>query len=419
MAHSYTLLDLPDLVLHKICMYIPDPFDLVYFGNTCTRIRRISSSPSLWWPIAFRWCDGLWIYIDSNPDEDHPRDWLLQVLRSFMIKRFGTEMKCEFSGREEWKRVDSYKFRCLVGMVRLAYEKHKDNHPAILYEQWLYDIGLYRRVNVCNNFASQNFEFNRDVIEQLTKLGQAEERDLRRRKQPNKDLRYYIKRVNTAGKEWMSELFPAGPHGSICPLLMCPLQNAITNEVSGIEGLSICLSIALAEILRKKHKALFLSLRDILVIVKAFCTFFMEDVMTVLPSIDSSDGATTFKSAVLHIVNHNAFNRCLLQNVFTLYGVKLQCKEVLREFSNFLQQEGGIDMIVDKFRARVRETMFSEINRVLFDNNVDCNNMVTRINLSDSDLIGGDNSKQEMSAAAFVSQTGALVTWHLTGRMRF
>lgn len=418
MAYSYTFLDLPDLVLHNICSHIDDPFDLMYLGNTCTRLRKITSAPSLWWSVAFQWLEGLWIYINSNPDESHPREWLLEIIKAFTIKRAGSEMKCEFQNGEQWKRVESSKFRCLVGMLRLAYERHKDNHPAVLFEQWLYDIGLYRRVNVRTNYTCQNLEFSKDVIEQLTKLGQAEERDLRRRKQPNKDLRYYIKRVHTSEEEWMTELFPAGPHGSICPLLMCPLQNAVTNEVSGLQGLSICLCIALTRILRRHYKALYLPLRDAIIVIKTFCSFFVQDVMNVLPSLESRFGTMSIKSAVLYIVNENEYNKPLLQNVFTLYRITLPCENVLREFSNFLQEQGGIDMIVDKWRRRIRETMYNEINYVLFQNNSN-NNAVTRINLTDSDLIGGDNSRQEMSAAAFVSQTGVLVTWHLTGRMRF
>lgn len=356
--------------------------------------------------------------MNTNPDEHHPKEWLLGILKELAVIQTGTESKCSFGSGEEWKRTESQRFRCLFGMLRLAYERNKDDHPAVLYEQWLYDIGLYHRANVHTDFMCQNFDLTNDLISQLTNLGQAVERDLRRRKQPNKDPKYYLKRVSVSEENWMVELFPAGPHGTICPLLMCPFQNAVSNEVSGLQGLSVCLSMTLAKCLRQKYRLLQLPLRDVLVIIKTFCSFFIRDVARMIPEMEARFGSISLRKVVLNLVNENAFDKYLLQSVFNLYGIKLLSKSVLVEFSNFLHKHEGIDVIVDGMRARIREAMFDEINYVLFQNRVN-NKVVTRLNLTDSDLIGGDNSRQEMSSAAFISETGVLVSWHLTGRMRF
>lgn len=417
MESNINLLDLPDLVLHNICTYISDPFDLIHFGNTCTRFRMITSAPSLWWPIAFQWFDGLWIYLSYNSESDHPRDWLIEVFRKVTVLSSGTDTKCAFSDGEEWVRCESRKFRCIFGMLRLVYGGKKNDHPAVLYHQFAYDVGLYVRVNVHTDFSNTSEAgFSEDAVNVLSHLGQAADRDLRRRKQPNKDPKYYIRYCATAKNKWMSELFPTGLYGTICPMLICPFQNSFTDETTGLQGLSVCLSEILALYLKRCCKSL--RLKDILSIIKTFCAFFVQEIANMLPEMQSRFSTTSLKALVPIIIKEKLLNVELLQTVLDVYSVNFTCRDVLTGFVNKLRDYDGIDSIVERVRLRLRYALYDEINSVLFQNDNN-DHTVTRINLTDSDLIGGDNARQEMSASAFISKNGVLITWHLTGRMRF
>lgn len=78
-----------------------------------------------------------------------------------------------------------------------------------------------------------------------------------------------------------------------------------------------------------------------------------------------------------------------------------------------LKEHGTLDAIVDMARIRWRHSLLSDIEDVIGHNG---STLVSRINLTDCDAIGGDNPHQDMAAAAFVSQSGALVTWQLLGQ---
>ncbi|GIY03068.1 f-box domain-containing protein [Caerostris darwini] len=415
MASNPSIVHLPDLVLYNICSFIECPFDLLHFGNTCSRLRKISSSSSLWWSVAFRWLKGLWFFMEEGTSEENARNWFLEILRIYSKRSLNTKLECHFSNNETWIRVDSPKFRFLVNMIRLAYSRDKDDHPAVLYEQWLYDIGVYKRLESSIDFTVPNLKFTESMVHQLSALGQASERDLQRRKQPYKDPKYYIRRISSSRDSWMSDLFPENPCGSVCPLLMSPFQEAINHETSGLQGLAMCFSVVFERRLQNYYRTSFVSLQRIWEIVKVFTTVFLSEMLNLLPLFEASHD---LKFIVITAVDENLYDFKQLQLILDTIDLNIKSKDVIQDLSVFLKRYNGLDFAVDDVRSHFRSALNEEIKNVLFPSD-SFNSSVTRINITDSDLIGGDNSRQEMSAAAFVSDNGVLVTWHLTGRMRY
>ncbi|GFU63854.1 f-box domain-containing protein [Trichonephila clavipes] len=415
MDFDRTIMELPDEVLYKICTFINCPFDLLHFGNTCSRLRKISSSSSVWWSIAFHWFKGLWVFMEDGSGEENARNWFLDILRLFCKRPIRTKLECVFSNGEMWRRVDNPRFRILVNMMRMAYSTEKEEHPAVLYEEWLYDIGLYKRFEPNIDFKEPTLEFNEDMVNQLCTLGQASERDLCRRKQPFKSLKYYIKRIETAEKSYMTNLFANSPCGSICPLLISPFVNALAAETSGVQGLSMCSSIVFEKHLQKYYKACTLSLPRVWEIVKVFCTIFVTEILDLLLTLSLN---MSVRLGVIKIVDENLCDFKQSQFMLDHFDLNIESKHVAHDLAIFLRKYQGIDFAVDEIRSVFRNAINEEIHKVLFPPGPS-NYFVTRINLTDSDLIGGDNFRQEMAAAAFVSRNGVLVTWHLIGRMRY
>ncbi|GBM30187.1 hypothetical protein AVEN_134225-1 [Araneus ventricosus] len=417
MASEFSLMELPDLVLYNICSFINCPFDLLHFGNTCSRLRKISSSSSLWWSLAFRWFKGLWIFMEDGSMEENARNWLLEIIYIYCKRPVSTKLGCQFTNGEVWQRVDTPKFRFLVSMIRTAYTRDKDDHPAVLFEQWLYDIGLYKRLESFIDFATPDLEFSRDMVTELSALGQAAERDLRRRKQPFKDPKYYIRRIASSKDSWMTDLFPESPCGSICPLLMSPFQDASIHETSGIQGLAMCLSVVFERNIQNHYKASSLSLQRIWEIVKVFTTVFVSEILDLLQLFQSRFETQSLKLVVLTIVGENLSDFKQLQVILDHFGLNIKSKDVINDLAIYLKKYRGVDFAVDEIRSYFRNAINEEVKNAVSPPGSD--SIVTRINITDSDLIGGDNYKQEMSAAAFISGYGVLVTWHLTGRTRF
>ncbi|KAG8189537.1 hypothetical protein JTE90_008497 [Oedothorax gibbosus] len=412
---NYSLLDLPDLVLYNICAELTCPFDLLSLGNTCSRLRRISSTPSSWWKLAFRWLRGLWVLMEEGSIEVNARDWMLDIMRQYCAKATRTKPEVVFNGGETWRRVDSPKFRFLFNLMRVAYTKDREDNPAVLYEQWLYDMGLYQRTSLCVEYTRHDFDFSQDEVVQLSTLGQASERDLCRRKQPFKDPKWYLKRIGVSGQPWMEELFPVSLNGSICPLLMCPFLNSCHREVSGPQGLAICFSRVFEQRLMHTCKSSSLPLYNVWELIKVATSVFMSEILFVLRSFESRLADLSLKGAFCAIVMENIHNFPQVQMIFEKMELSFTAMDVCRDLILLLNEYKEIDFVVDDVRLVLRRAINEEINKVLFPS---CS-LVTRINLTDSDLIGGDNSKHEMSSAAFVSDHGVLVTWHLTGRMRY
>ncbi|GIX97858.1 f-box domain-containing protein [Caerostris extrusa] len=228
------------------------------------------------------------VFMEEGTSEENARNWFLEILRIYSKQSINTKLECHFSNNETWRRVDSPKFRFLVNMIRLAYSRDKDDHPAVLYEQWLYDIGVYKRLESSIDFTVPNLKFTESMVHQLSALGQASERDLQRRKQPYKDPKYYIRRIASSRDSWMSDLFPENPCGSVCPLLMSPFLEATNHETSGLQGLAMCFSVVFERRLQNYYRTSFVSLQRIWEIVKVFTTVFLSEMLNLLPLFEGS-----------------------------------------------------------------------------------------------------------------------------------
>ncbi|XP_015925266.2 uncharacterized protein [Parasteatoda tepidariorum] len=415
MSCSHSLVNLPDLVLHHICTFLSCPFDLLHFGSTCSRIRKITLSESLWWPLAFQWFDGLWIMLHKASRRYNSRDWFLETIKYYSTRSSRTKQECLFLDGEKWERVDTKKARFLINLLDLVYSQDFDS-PFVLYERYLYDIGMYTRMNPCLNFADDNLEISRNTILELADLSQAADRDLRRRKQPFKDYKYYIKRFGTSAN-WKTDLFPSNINGSICPLLLCPLRCTSISDASKVEALRLCLSIILGKHLRSCYTVSSMPLKDLPDAFHLFTSVFLSHLLSSSApvALDSEGKVCLKKCSALLCKDLARFEE--LQYMFHAFGFNIRYENVLTDIGDFFTRLESLNHAVDQIRLKLRKEMMLEIEKVLFPNNE--RNDVTRVNLTDSDFIGGDNCQQEMSAAAFISNKGAFVTWHLIGRMRF
>ncbi|KAL3185765.1 hypothetical protein MRX96_028663 [Rhipicephalus microplus] len=89
--------------------------------------------------------------------------------------------------------------------------------------------------------------------------------------------------------------------------------------------------------------------------------------------------------------------------------VGLHWREVMSRCAAMLKEHGTVDAIVDMPRIRWRRVLLFDIEAVVGPRD---GTLVSRINLTDGGTVGGDNPRQAI-AAAFVSQSGVLVTWQL------
>lgn len=418
MESPLNLLSLPDLALYHICSYLDCPIDLLNVSSTCTRLRKAVSSQSFWWRAALNWCEGMWPWLEKPPALNSPQQWIIGVLQKHASLSHNTKSLCTF-GDEKWERVDDRKFRCHLGMLRIAYaDRNRSDHPAILYQQWLYDIGLYHRSNPSLSFSLDDFKFNSEAISMLASLGQAKERDLRARKQPHINPVYYIQKVAVAHADWQDMLFPSGPHGTIAPLLICPFQDAGCSELSGLYGLRMCLSLVLEKHLKPFCLTNQVTPAEMWTIINRASESFLKQFVMFIPQMKERYGLHCMRPGLSELAKMDSTSLQSWQSDLDELKVPFHWKSLVQELHHYVERYKGIDNVVDKVRLRWRHAIVKMADHVLGGGS-DKDKTVVRINLTDSDLIGGDNKRQEMSATAFISDCGVLVTWHLTGRIRF
>lgn len=408
------ILDLPDLALYHICTYISCPFDLLHFGNTCTRLRNITSSPLLWHSLSFKCLHGLWVQLEEGSVEENPREWLLDVIRQLISKKINTKTNCIFPNGEEWIRGDTPKIRFLVRLLQLSYSTEKDPHPAVLHEQWLYDIGIFKRCNTVMDFPTflRNMD-NLPIAEELSNLSQAAERDLRLRKQPFKDKRYYIKFAGLAVEEEIVNLFPFSENEPLCPLLLVPSEPP--KDTLGLIPLLPCLGKILVKHLSKHYKLLSIHMMTLWEIIKVFSSFLVE---MVTREHQQRTQPCTLKEVLLTIFDDNPYNTGLFDDMTNYFHLQIPYREVVVEFCGLLNGNESKTLGIEVIRSSLRKQLLNEVKFTLFPPE-SSNNHAARLNLTDSDLIGGDNGHQEMSCAALISNYGVLVIWQLVGRSRY
>ncbi|XP_067141334.1 uncharacterized protein [Centruroides vittatus] len=408
-----SILDLPELILHQICTLLSCPFDLINLGSTCQKLYEVTNVPSLWIRLAFNWCEGIWQWIDDVPSAENERTWFINLLHNAAKLPHDAKHHCSLENGEEWIRVDSKRFRSYVGMLQWSYgDRDEYHHPAILFRRWIYDVGLFRRKNPQINVTS-NDDLSNSSRKALAALGGGAARDLRARKFPNIDPVYYVRFLKIAHFE---NLFPLGFNGCLCPLIIDNTSCEYNRETAGPEGLVLCISIAAANLLVSRCYNREITLSYMTYMIKRICQTFYNVITKKLPEIQNQLRCSELKSIILYIADNDDNILDIWQEDLDKLKVVLKCKDLIRDCATILRKYDWLDAIVDQIKSRWRQCLQEEIFSVL---NISHQEKLIQINLTDSDLIGGDNRRQEMASAAFVSKDGVLVTWQLTGRGRY
>ncbi|EEC07394.1 hypothetical protein IscW_ISCW005435 [Ixodes scapularis] len=389
------LLSLPDLALYEICAALSCPFDLLSLGCTCRRLHEVSSSRSLWLSLSLKWCSQLWHWLDFIPSEEEPKAWLLQLLHN------DGNLKCQPDVDETWERVEDPRFACQAAMLRRAYTDMDIRvSPLVLHRRWLYDMALYRRRKPKVRFCDPELSLSDLCVSALASLGRASEGDLRRRKQPHINPRYYIKRIDVSRHGWTDHLFPSGPRGSICPMLTCPSIDGYSEETSGVYGLVACVSRVLVAHLKPSCLEGKMSLSALARTVRRACAALERRFAGELPRVRERWRSHPVAHAIVSMAEHGWPDLSAWQE--DLDGLGLSWREVMAACIKLLARYRWLDAVVDETRRAWRGALMPQVLGVV---GRDC---VARLNLTDCDVIGGDNQRQEMASAAFVSASGAL-----------
>ncbi|XP_065285293.1 uncharacterized protein [Dermacentor albipictus] len=408
-----SMLDLPDIVLFKICQQLSDPFDLMSLGSTCRYLQEFTSSKSLWTQTALSWCRGMWHCLPnkaySGPED--PKQWMFHLLRLCMKERSSSREILLFEDQETWDRIRDDHFACKVSMLGWTYKAINEKvSPFVLRRLWLYDMALYRRRCPKMDFSDPGHKLSTVCVCQLASLGRAQEYDLRGRKQPYVCAFNYVSLCSSSAS-WRDELFPCGPAGSICPMLVCPSMDGYASESSGTDGLVTCVSYVLEQHLARA------------------CLRGRETVVQMAGKIKQACSALRYAYGNHALAARARWPNCTVTNAIInmdeqgwpdlaswqadLDPIGLHWREVISKCAALLKKYGTLDAIVDEARIRWRCSLLSNIEAVLGRNGT---TTVTRLNLTDCDVIGCDNTRQDMAAAAFVSPSGVLVTWQLLGK---
>lgn len=411
-----SLLCLPDLVLHKVCLQLSDPFDVLSLGCTCHRLHQLTKSKCLWTHLALSWCRGMWhrLPLPAESELEDPKQWLLQVLKLCVKEQRPTLKHCRFENGEIWERIQSTRFDCKVGMLSRAYKGVDERvSPFVLLRRWVYDIALYNRQSPAVQFSSENLVLDHPDVSELAALGRARQNDLRGRKQPNIHPRYYVSHAGTSATDWTQDLFPSGPAGSICPILACPFQRGYSFEWSGVDGLLTCISHVLEQRLARACLDGRETLARMANIIRLACESLEEAFFRYMREVYNLWPVCPMYHAVISMAEEGWPDLTAWQVQLDTLG--LNWREVMCDCAELLRKQETLDAIVDEARIRWRHWLLADIEAVLRCACCDAPT-VTRLNLTDSDAIGGDNSRQDMAAAAFVSCSAVLVTWQLLGR---
>uniref|UniRef100_L7LWB0 F-box domain-containing protein n=1 Tax=Rhipicephalus pulchellus TaxID=72859 RepID=L7LWB0_RHIPC len=407
------LKNLPGHVLIKICQYM-EPFDVLSFGRTCRDLHKLTLSRYLWTSLALSWCRGVWHHLPHEAEDgpEDPKQWLFHLLRLCRDRRPPKMERVSFENGEIWLRSRNDKFACKVSMLAWAYKAMNNRKsPFVLQCIWVDDIALFKRSCPKIRFNVSELTFDSDSASQLAALGEARSHDLRGRKQPHIDARNYILYKPPSSATWCEDLFPQGPEGSICPLLVCPSTDGYALESSGVDGLIMCVVYVLERHLARACLRKLDALGKIAATIKKLCWCLCSAYGQHKRMVEEKWPNCPVAHAIVSMSEEGWPDLSSWQPYLEPLG--LQWRGVMSQCAALLKEHGTLDAIVDMARIRWRRSLLSDIGAVLGHSD---ETFVSRINLTDCDLIGGDNPHQDMAAAAFVSPSGALVTWQLLGQ---
>uniref|UniRef100_L7LWS4 F-box domain-containing protein n=1 Tax=Rhipicephalus pulchellus TaxID=72859 RepID=L7LWS4_RHIPC len=411
-----SLMDLPDGVLIKICQY-SEPFDVLSLGRTCHHLHTLTSSRFLWTSLALSWCRGVWNYLPdrvcSMPED--PKQWFFHLLQLCIVRRPPQMETVSLENGETWFQMRNLRFGCKVTMLGWAYQAMNNKaSPFILQRLWVDDIALYKRLCPRIDFSVSELKLDPNSACQLAALGKARPNDLRGRKQPHVHAHNYVSSKPLSSARWMEDLFPQGPEGSICPLLVCPSTDGYALESSGVDGLLTCASYVLEQhlaraCLRGQETVVKMATR-----IKKACWGLYSAYVDHKNTIEDRWPDCPVAHAIISMSEEGwpDFTSCQP----SLDPVGMQWRDLMSWCATLLKEHGTLDAIVDMARIRWRRVLLSDIEAVVGPSD---QTFVSRINLTDCDIIGGDNPRQDMATAAFVSPSGVLVTWQLLGQGRY
>lgn len=405
-------LKLPGHVLIKICQYL-EPFDVLNFGRTCHHLHKLTSSWFLWTFLALSWCQGVWNYLPQKADEgpEDPKQWLLHLLRLCRDRRPPKAEVVSFENGEKWRRLQNDKFACKVSMLACTYEAMNNRKsPFVLQCIWVYDIALFERLNPRIHLDVLDLNLDSNSASELATLGKARPYDLRGHKHPQIDARNYIS-SKLPSVTWCKDLFSHGPKGSICPLLVCPSAHGYDLESSGVDGLITCVSYVLERHLGRACLRGQITVGAMATRIKEICWCLNGAYTRHKRKAEEKWPNCPVAHAIVSMSDEGWPDLASWQPCLEPLG--LHWRQVMSQCAALLKEHGTLDAIVDMARIRWRHSLLSDIEDVIGHNG---STLVSRINLTDCDAIGGDNPHQDMAAAAFVSQSGALVTWQLLGQ---
>ncbi|XP_037513249.1 uncharacterized protein LOC119389901 [Rhipicephalus sanguineus] len=408
-----SLTKLPDHVLIKICQYL-EPFDVLSFGRTCHCLNRLTSSRFLWTSLALSWCRGLWNYLpgEAGYGPEEPKQWLFHLLRLCRERQPTKVQTVSFENGETWVRTRNDRFTCKVSMLAWAYEAMNNRKsPFVLNCVWVDDIALFKRLSPKIHFNVSELTLDLKSARQLATLGGARAHDLRGPKQPHIDARNYISRKPPSSARWCEDLFPQGPEGSICPLLVCPSTDGYALESSGVDGLVTCACYVLERHLARACLRGQMTLGKMAVMIKDACWYLHSTYLDHKRTAEQKWPNCPVAHAIVSMSEGGLPDLAAWQPFLNPLG--LQWREVMSQCAALLKEHGTLDAIVDMARIRWRQALLSDIEAVVGHSG---KTFASRINLTDCDVIGGDNPHQDMASAAFVSPSGALVMWQLLGQ---
>ncbi|KAL1413862.1 hypothetical protein MTO96_007915 [Rhipicephalus appendiculatus] len=305
-----------------------------------------------------------------------PKQWFFRLLRLCRERRPPQMERVLLENGETWLRMRNDRFACKVTMLAWAYQAMNNKaSPFILQRLWVDDIALYKRLCPRIDFSVSK-------------------------------LKLRSKQCHPAGHPGQgSAKRPSRPKAA---------QQGYALETSGVDGLLTCASYVLEQhlaraCLRGQETVVKMATR-----IKEACWGLYSAYVDHKSMIEDRWPDCPVAHAIISMSEDGwpDFTSCQP----SLDPVGLQWREVMSRCAALLKEHGTLDAIVDMARIRWRRVLLSDIEAVVGPSD---ETFVSRINLTDCDVIGGDNPRQDMAAAAFVSPSGVLVTWQLLGQGRY
>ncbi|CAM1311912.1 Uncharacterised protein g5836 [Pycnogonum litorale] len=431
---------LPPVILFHIVDQLKSPFDLINLSKTSSFWFHLvhQHCHKLWTNIAFDWCDGLWAYLPKlSVSSGRSVEWFVTLLNVLADVKPSTINYCDLfigdDNHEIWKRCESRPFRCMMSMWTLTFSEHHHkhlNHPAVLNYNFVYDMALYQRQKPSHLVQDTDVLQNvlkilkhEENVEKLAEIGKAAAYDPRNRKRREISYSAYVKCVCTShdfNNFFEDDVNEGIYHGS--PPLPCPYVQPVTAVEEMLLILVTTVGRLVAAELRQICIKKVVSLDRVASLIRDVCQVFrsihsllwdnrrLDGHFLLLKSIIEPDqlqdaenfqGIARFKFEKLQESLYEKYSDLPINlNVSKIASATLHIMDslILNQEIHLLREKWLYPVLFD-----VRKSMHSDGEEIV------------RINLTDSVMIGGDNTHQQMVSVAYISLNEVLVVWQLIG----